>query len=332
MLLVKNNKGFSLVEMLIASAIGIAVILYLGQYIKVNESVNKKVMSELENTSDNLNMESVLRKDLTGAKFSLNNLNIKDDKGLNFFDYLSNSSCVKSCTRSLKLELDENDKNGQKDRVVTSKATDKIIYFIIADTEAGALQIFNPADAYVRNTLNFESLNYQDNLAVREKTPWGPSIKNKSVLIMVYSPIEVFSQASSTIAPGKNLSFMGWAGKDNYDGKIIRESITDNGFTYYDNRDPRNGRAVTSEDEFFKNMPYTVGLGSFAFLVAVKVIRYRLIAATVNGKITGHLVRGELKPDNTFSERPVGFNIKKVEFSRESISSPAIYIKTESMK
>lgn len=42
MFLGMKKKGFSLVELLIAGAIGGGVILYLGQFIKINESAIKK--------------------------------------------------------------------------------------------------------------------------------------------------------------------------------------------------------------------------------------------------------------------------------------------------
>lgn len=322
MFLKKKNKGFSVVELLIASTIGLGIILYLGQFIKVTETGNKKVMSDLEETSDNLNMEAVLRKDLTNAKHSLNNINIQDDEGLKFFDYLSNSTCTSNCTRSIKLKL------GAKDGDFSKRS----IYFIITNNRAGEQQIYNPADAYTRNTLKFNSLNYENTLSIRPNSPWNKSIKSKNSLIFVNSPIEIFSPTSEMSAPGRFLSFMGWAGAGNYNGPLITESIMDGGLKYYDNRDLRTGKAVSSEDEFFKVMPYTIGLGSFAFLTSVKIVRYRLKTVTTDGQLSGQLIRGELNPDKTFRELPIGFNIKMIEFSRETISSPAVYIKSDSMK
>ena len=327
MLLNKNNNyGFSLLEVLLASGISIGIILYLGQYIKVNQSANTRVMKDMEETSDNLNMETILKKDLTAAKYSLNNLSVLDDNGLNFFDYLSNYSCIKNCKRSLKLELE-----GYNGKDSSKAIRNKSIYFIISDLNAGEQQIYNPVDAYVRNTMDFKSLNYLDTLSLREKSPWNESIKKQSVLIMVYSPDEVFKAQYSTSSPGKNLSYMGWAGVNNYEGILETETINDNGINIYDNRNPTNGNFITSEDQFFREMPYTVGLGSVAFVLAVKVIRYRLVATTVNGRVSGQLVRGELNKNKTFTEVPIGFNLKKVEFSRDNISSPAIYITTDNI-
>lgn len=279
-------------------------------------------MNELEDTSDNLNMEAVLRKDLTNAKHSLNNLSILDDKGNRFFDYLSSSTCTSNCARSLKLEL------GAKARDYSKKS----IFFIITNTGAGEQQIYNPADAYTRNTLTFNSLNYQDTLAVRTNSPWNPSIKERSILMFVYSPIEVFAPVTGISTPGRLLSFMGWAGASNYAGRLLPELVSDGGQNYYDNKDLRTGKLVSSEDEFFKVMPYTTGLGSFSFLTSVKIIRYRLLTISTNGNLSGKLIRGELNSKKTFDEIPVGFNIKTVEFSRETISSPAIYIKSDSVR
>ncbi len=318
-MILNRNHGFSLIEVLIASGISIGIILYLNQYIKINQASNTRIMSNMENTSDRLNMEAIFKKDLTASKYSLNNLNTKADEGLNFFDYLSNFSCTNNCKRSLKLEINES----------TKERTKKSVYFIIADTDSGEQQIYNPTEAYVKNTLDFKSLNNQNTLALREKSPWNDSIKKESVLIMIYSPNEVFNSQYGPDTPGKFLSYMGWAGSNNYDGILNAETISDGQTSIYDNRDPRSGNSITSEDQFFKEMPYTVGLGSFVFLTAVKVIRYQLVATTNRGRISGQLMRGELKADKTFTEIPIGFNLKKVEFYRETISSPAINIITE---
>ena len=324
MILILKNKGFSLVEILIATAISIVIIMYLIDFLKVNDNANKKIMTEMENTSDNLNMESILRNDITGAKHSLNNLSTKDDKGYKFFDYLSSSTCLSNCSRSIKLVI--NDK-----KIIKGKEK-KSIYFIISDTFAGEQQVFNPSDAYVRNTMNLKSLNYENNLGIREKSPWNVDIKSNSVLMMIYSPIEVFKPGSNDQIPGKNLGFMGWAGANNYMGALIPEAINDGALKYYDGTDPRTGQLIKNEDEFFQAMPFTIGLSSFAFLTSVKIIRYRLELVKINREKVGLLFRGEMNPDKTFNEIVVGYKIGKVEFYRDTISSPAIYIKTESME
>ena len=318
----QNNKGLSLVELLVAGSIGCAVLLYTTQFIKINETSNKKIQNDLEDTSDNLNMEAILRKDLTNAKHSLNNLSVEDDSGKKFFDYLSSSTCSEDCTRSIKMEIGEKPGDFSK----------KSIYFIIINTAAGDQQIYNPADAYTRGTLKFNSLNYNNTLSVRPNSPWDVSIKTKGTLMFVYSPIEIFSPVSGIATPGRTLSCIGWAGSGNFLGKLIPETITDNGISYYVNSDLRNGKIISSEDAFFKNMPYTTGLGSFAFLTAVKVIRYRLKTVQEGGKLRGELLRAELNSNKVFDERPVGFSINKIEFRRETISSPAISIKTENVK
>jgi hypothetical protein len=317
-----KEKGFTLPELLIAGTIGAAIILFLGQYLKITDASNQKTQNDLEDTSDNLNMEAVLRKDLTNVKHSLNNLNLKDDNGLLFFDYLSSSTCISECARSISMEM------GTKAGYISKKS----IYFIIINSGAGDQQIYNPSDAYDRGTLNFNSLNFNNTLAIRQNSPWGNQIKSRSTLMFIYSPIEIFKPLTGISTPGRNLSFMGWAGSGNYMGRLIPEVITDSGNSYYVNDDLRTGKKITSEDVFFKNMPYTTGLGSFAFLTGVKIVRYRLKTVLEGGKLTGQLFRGEMNDKRLFDERPVGFNIKSLEFSRQTISSPAIYIKMDNAK
>lgn len=317
-----KSKGFTMPELLIAGTIGAAIILFMGQYLKITDASNKKNQNDLEDTSDNLNMEAVLRKDLTNAKHSLNNLNIQDDNGRLFFDYLSSTTCTSDCMRTISMEI------GPKAGYISKKS----IYFIIINTAAGDQQIYNPTDGYDRGTLNFNSLNFNNTLAVRQNSPWGDQIKSKSSLMFIYSPIEIFTPLTGISTPGRNLSFMGWAGAGNFMGRLIPETISDNGKSYYVNDDLRTGKKITSEDVFFQKMPYTMGLGSFAFLTGVKIVRYRLKTVLEGGKLTGQLLRGEMNEKKIFNERPVGFNIKGLEFSRNSISSPAIYIKMDNGK
>lgn len=314
----KNIKGFTILELLIAAAVGCGIILFTAQFIKKSGDINEKVQNDLEETSNNLNLESILRKDLTNNKHSLNNLNTKDDQNNNFFDYLSSTNCTSNCLRSVKFELS----------AVPDEISKKVLYFIIVNQNAGEQQIYNPADAYGRGSLVFNSLNYNDTLSARQNSLWSDSVKQKSSLIFLYSPMEVFSPVSGVLAPGRMLSYMGWVGASNFSGTLNREIINDG---IYDNDDLRTGKKITSEDAFFKNMPYTVGLGSFAFVTAVKVIRYRFKTILVNGKISGQLLRGEMNSDKIFNEKPIGFNLKSIEFSRQTISSPAIYIKMENI-
>lgn len=317
-----QNKGFSLIELLVAGSVGAALVLFMAQYLKINDTSNRKIQSDLEDTSDNLNMEVVLRKDLTNAQHSLNNMNVTDDNGSNFFDYLSSSSCTTNCSRSIKIQA------GSKAGEISKKS----LYFIIINSGAGDQQIYNPSDAYEKGTLNFKSLNQGYNLSIRPSSPWNDNIKVRSTLMFLYSPIEIFSPSLGISAPGRMMSFMGWAGANNYTGTLDPESIYDNGKTYYKNDDLRTNGKINNEDKFFQNMPYTTGLGSFAFLTPVKVVRYRLMTVAVSGKLTGQLLRGVMNEKHIFDEKPVGFNIKSLEFSRPTISSPGIYIKIDNTK
>ena len=201
----QTNKGFTLPELLIAGTVGAALVLFMGQYLKMTDASNQKVQSDLEDTSDNLNMEAVLRKDLTNAKHSLNNLNLEDDKGRLFFDYLSSSTCTSDCERTVSMEI------GGSSGYYSKKS----MYFIIINSGSGDQQIYNPADAYDRGTLNFNSLNHNNTLALRLNTPWGDQIKKRSSLMLLYSPIEVFRPVTGITTPGRNLSFLGWAGSGN---------------------------------------------------------------------------------------------------------------------
>lgn len=315
-----GQKGFSLPELLIAGAIGCGVIFFVIQNMKVSDKANQKFQAELEDTANNMNMETMLRRDLTNAKHSLNNLSVTDDGNNKFFDYLSSTTCTSGCARSVKFNLSANEGDFSRS-----------MYFIIINNAAGEQQLFNPADAYTRGTLIFNSLNYESNLSVRPNSPWGEEVKEKASLLLIYSPIEIFSPTSGVSIPGRSLGFMGWVNAANFQGRMLPESIDDGGVSYYDNTDLRTGNKIANEDEFFRVMPYTSGLGSFAFLTPVKVVRYRLKTVKEHGKLVGQLMRAELGSDRIFTEHPVGFNIKSFEFWRETISSPAIYVKMDNM-
>lgn len=314
-----KNNGFSLLELLLAAGIGSALLLFTTQFLKDSDSSNKKIQADLEDTADNLNMEALLRKDFTNIKHSLNNLKLKDDKGNNFFDYLSSSTCTSSCEREIKLELGDTHGSFSK----------KALYFIIINQAAGEQQMYNPADAYPKGSLTFNSLNYNNTLSIRPGSPWNSAVQSKPSLMFLYSPIEVFSPTAGVDSPGRMLSFMGWVNATNFNGSLKAEFINDNGLEIYSNDDLRTGLKITSEDLFLKNMPYTSGLGSFSFLTAVKIIRYRLQTVKSGGKFSGQLMRGELNDKKIYEEKPVGFNIKSLAFQRETISSPVIYIKID---
>jgi type II secretory pathway pseudopilin PulG len=315
----KKNKGFTLVEMVIAGGISAAVVLYAVTYFKDKDNETKKLQSALEDTLDSLSFEQRIRKDMSETKYSFNTLTLKDDTNKVFFEYLSEGKCVFNCSRKLTINA----------------VNKKQMYFIIKDNSQAVEQVFSPVNAYNftggmstnNNNLSFVSLNKDNVLKSKKFTPWEISTDIKSRLILAYSPVLVYppNTVYGTV-PGKMIKYMGWLNGGNLQGKLITEKINTSAGTIFDDVDPRYNDKITSEDAMLKRLPYTSGMGVFVIVAPVKVIRYRIASQLVNGKTVNSLYRDELKEGSKYTQVVFAADVDQVTFSRETISSGAVDI------
>lgn len=315
---IHKSAGFTLVEMIVTVAL--SAVAYLGAH-QFFSTVNKETESsraDLEKVLLNMHTNKILRMDFSKSKYSLNNLYFKDNNGHEFFDYLQDGLCSQTqCKRIFSLPIP-----------TVENVYGKSFFVLIEDTRAGHQLLYNPVDAYesaVPNSTSFVSLNRNDILKNRDKTPW-----KKDKLIYMYSPTPVRNPSD---IPGKDpyrvLSYLGWLELGTGHELLQKEEVLNAAIKSYRPLDPRDNSLIQSEDDFLRSLPFTSGLGTFVIINAAKVIRYRMKAVRKKGILVGELHRGVKNRNGSYDERIAGFNIKKLNFYRDDISFPTIGIDLE---
>lgn len=319
-----NKQGFTFVEVAIAASLGVVLVYFGFNYFANQNKDTAKTQTLLENTLEGLTFEERIRKDMFEMKYSYNTLLMKDDKNKVFFDYLSEGNCESECERTITL----NGTNGKE------------IYFLIKDNSSAVEQLYAPESAYdvtgasdTNSNLSFNSLNKDNNLGLKKFTPWELPASIPGRLILIYSPIYVYS--SSAVlgeTPGRMIQYLGWLTSSNLNGKLNRERISTSSGYIFPDKDVRYDDEIDSEDKMLRRVPYTSGLGVFVMIAPVKVIRFKVLNVTENGKVVGKLYREELLPSLKYSEAVYASNIEEVKFYRQSISNTSIDIQIKYQK
>ncbi len=302
-----NDYGFTMVEMLVAASM-VGLLFMAGG--AIFDIVRKDVSLSRDNmieTLDNLYTEQIIKEDILHAKHSLNSLSLPDDMNRNFFDFTSDISCVTNCKREFNLY-----------RESVEGAYSKTISFIVSDGVNGEELMYNPVDAYSKNSLEFKSLNHGNFFEKRYNSPWR---KNKLVYLYASRTIRVKDFTDGSSAPHK-IAYMGWVPRDQHLGKLIPEDVD----KQFISIDPRDKTRITSSDKMLRRAPYVEGLGNFVFISAVKIVRYKIQTIKENGVLVGKLLREVKLPTGEWKSQIVGHNINMVSFYRETIDSPSISV------
>ncbi|MBI5139417.1 prepilin-type N-terminal cleavage/methylation domain-containing protein [Candidatus Nomurabacteria bacterium] len=312
------NSGFSLIEILITAAIGgilFAATFHLMGLFSTTLMVEEKGVANL---ATELVALKWISNDLFRAGVSFNTVNVNDDRGKPFFDFLSDSKCISSktedCERLISLTLE-----GDNPR--------PSIYFLLEDKKKYQSILYPPIKAYdiVNNTLFFNSLNkngFLDQMA--------PGLWSDNQFLLLYSPIDqrpIPSSANiipdfSSVVPAQRLVFF---------GRVLGKQMIGETFNnILRNTHPLDHNLVIDQaDIFLRKLPSIGGPATIAFLELAQMIRYQLERTNSGGKSTYQLMRSVAK---VFQNGSVGFdtgnivatNIQTVVFKRENISSPVI--------
>ena len=325
-----KDKGFSLIEIMLAGSIGAGILLGIIQYfVHINKDITK-AQSIILDTIDGLNFEMAINATINETKYSFNTLLVKDDNNLLFFDYMPEGKCLLSCSRISTLTKGS-----------TQGSLSKEIYLIVKDNSNSVEQIFHPKDAYLHpkfrsdddSNLVFRSLNQDGFLEVKTYTPWVLNVVGQEQLILIYSPYMVYKSGLQLgSGTGKMIQFMGWIKNSNMRGSLIREQISVAGATLFNDADPRYNDLITSEDKMLRRIPFLAGTAAFTMIAAVKVVRLRIETQIVNGKLIGVLFKDTLTSGNKYTKAVMASGVDQVIFTRKSISGAEINVEIKYSK
>ena len=309
--MLRRQSGYSLIEFLMAS--GVALILGLAVYGVLTQStkVGQKLVKKIDMKIDSNMGKRVLIKDLKIGSPSLNNLALKDDANLNFFDFDPDKSG--SFFRSQKV----------LSRTLTLKKGGKAAFYLIVGDESLGKALFvepinffdmgvSPPSISEPATLTYKGLNYNNYLGAK-----APNLLDDSKLLIADS-----SSLQYVVDPAKDIARPAvFLGRVKTGATVDLEPVTlpDDLFSYTI-RNP-GGKVVNPNnfESFLLNLPPAGTNGASIRIRSVKLIKYELVCPDSKCE----LVRKDISALNPKleSQYTVDRDVTRVVFSREDIST-----------
>lgn len=313
---IKNNKGFTLVEVLFSVVLaGIVMAMIVASQLLMNKETSK-LTRELEDSIDTVLAERTILLNLRQVDPSYNNLIQLDDNGLQFFDYypdISENMLGNSNSRTLTLQP-----NG-----TTS------IHFLIQDLAAGPLLLYDPVAAYnigpiptnlnQAASLSFISLNKSNWITGQRPSFWA----NDQLLFLdsVSKVRPIVQNSVNLLTPPRSPVFVGRVNGP----QLIVDPTFANLINY---TDPQNGQAISNEDAFLRAVPSSGGGQPIVRIRGVKLIKFS-IQANQNGT-DAKLFRQIYQGNGVFSSPfMVSDRVLKIIFQRSTVTQKIIYFKID---
>ncbi|MGE5085040.1 MAG: type II secretion system protein J [Bacillota bacterium] len=263
-----NNKGFSLTELLVGIGMLAAVALCVASFFVMANKSTKTLEEDLSISTDVLLLERMLVHDFKASSSSFNNISMRDDRGFNFFDYIT----------------DMQDQTDRGSRTVTLWP-DKNEFIFIVDALEAASMLYAPEKAYnvgpqpsasnAAAPLTFVSLNKDD--IVTKKTKDSGDLWQSGNTIMLDSPAS-FRRVTATgldyTTPARSPIYLGILRKGTTDPGLKLQKIQIPVINYTNPLYPNE--VVTDEDYFLRNIPAVGGGNPLVRLKKVYVVKYYL--------------------------------------------------------
>lgn len=259
---VTSQSGFSLIELMVAVGImGLTSVLILGTFTDTFR-LSKQVSKIVEQGTDTLVGENVIFNDLRNIDPSYNVIDVKDDSGQGFFDYIP--------------DVPEKYLGSNSGRQITLGPKGKSeLLFVEADLSAGSMMIYDPVAAYevgappasldASATLTFSSLNRNDYISNLRKNFW-----QDGQLLMLDTPARVRPVVGGVVnllTPPRSPVYI---------GQVSGQMLSPIGAvaSQISRNHPESGALIENADQFLRTIPPVGGGQTFVRLRAVRIMKY----------------------------------------------------------
>lgn len=319
-----NQKGFTAVEVVIG--IGLTAILTTA-IITTQLMVSKDqvaLQNSLDDSIDTNLAERTLFIDFNNVDPSYNNLDLKDDAGLGFFDYypdLPKSAIKKSIERNATLSL----ASGRKE-----------FYILVQDPKAGSMMNYDPVAAYlvgptpadfnVSATLKYDSINRKNWVSQQRAGFW---VEGRLLLLDTPArlrPVDIAGNIDMQVVPRSPIFVGRVAG-----GLFVPDAnITPLVKTTH----PETGATIANADIFLRKAPSVGGGQSIVRLRAVRMIKYVLEPQNDvrYGKNAAYLKKSVYENGAWTLPTVLADRVEELHLKRDSVLKRMIYFKVKKTK
>ncbi|WP_295900491.1 hypothetical protein [uncultured Bdellovibrio sp.] len=265
-MMLRTNKGFTAVEVVVGIGLMAALTMVIVSTQLFVSKDQAQLKDKLEDSIDTNLAERVIFSDLNNSDPSYNNVNLKDDKGLSFFDYYPDVP-----QNALKGKI-------ERDIVLTPTGNRTDFYIMVQDVKSGALLNYDPPAAYnigpvpadfnLSATLEFQTVNHNNFVKNQRKEFW---VDGKILMLDTPArirPMDGLGNVDLTVAPRSPI-FVG-----SVKGQRMDMDIAIKGFLNI--KHPETGIEITTADSFLRTIPSMGGGIPLVRLRPVRFIRYYL--------------------------------------------------------
>ncbi len=263
--IVKNNKGFSLIEVMVGvGLVAVVTVAVVATQIMVSKD-QVDLKNQLEQSIDQMLAERILFNDFNAVEPSYNNIVVNDDAGNNFFDYFP--------------DVPANAIKNTLSRTITMSATTvtKSMNIVSQDLSAGASMNYDPTAAYsigpaptdfnTAATLSFVSVNRNNWVTNVRPGFWINGMTLMLDTLAKMRPLLADGSLNMQVPPRSPI-FVGAV-----NGAVL-EPVGEPFSSMLLKTQPDTGAAIPDADTFLRNVPSVGGGQSILRLRAVKVIQY----------------------------------------------------------
>lgn len=311
----KNNKGFTVMEVLVAVVLAGLVMMVLMSMQRLFSNEQNKITNKAEMGTDTLLGERVLYLDMRAGTPSFNILNVKDDHGNLFYDYYFDAPEAMLPGSKLNREL----------TMIPGK--DTVMYVLSQDNVAGGLLDFDPVSAYkvgpvpanynIAASLVYTSVNANNWISSQRPLFWK---EDKLLLFDTNVYVRPTVNFDMSVAPTMP-AFLGRVSTSN-------NQLVDPGASFFLKSGYRN------VDMFLRELQPRGGGMPYVKVRAVNFYRYYLqtyrddrLVGTPARLIREEFIHGKFTQPLMMSDR-----VKKVIFSRESVMNKVIKFSIEKVE
>ncbi|WP_413291384.1 type II secretion system protein J [Bdellovibrio sp. HCB337] len=313
----RNSKGFSLLETMIALALLTIVTAATATLIAESTKDIRKLERDIEADTESSIAERVMMRDLKSSEPSFNNVIMNDDTGKGFFDFITDSvdrASIENSSRTYTM-------NGKS-------AAKKSFAFIVTNESVGGAVIYEPTMAYVIGpepksfddaaTLTFQSLNKDGYLQKQSPGYWVDGR-----ILMLDTPVSIRGLKNGVpdySKPPRSPVFVGVV-------NLQQSTLVPLGVPgFIDTSHPLHvNKKMTSEDALLRSVPAVGGGAALVRLKVVKALRYSLETTSVPNSY--NLVRWSWDSTKWGDEQIVATKVSDAVLYRKAINDPIIYFK-----
>lgn len=315
-----NNKAMSVTELVVGlGVLAISLSIIMGTHYSITKEMSK-LDDTIQGKIENLSGEKNILFDIQAANISFNNLLIRDDAGLLFFDYIP--------------EKPVNLRSANPDRKITLSASGtravKEIVLLVQDNQKGGILIYDPTAAYsigesnnnfnTPASLSFLSLNNNNRIKNQRPQFW---LENQLLFLDTTSRIRPSLGAINMNEAPVSPIFLGKVQGTNLNKLVLSDILIRD-------RHPETGQVIATADNFLRTMPAYGGGVSTVRVQAVKLIKYYLKSFNNSMGLYKSVY------DSNLNVWGSGFliadEIDYVVFQRQSVSSKIIQFKINKVK